>query len=248
MTDLPDEQVGPQIHFVYAIPAGGVDRQFDQSGQISRWATTFNDWLASQTGGVRLRIDTSNGAADVTFVQLPETELQLTAMGFAATVQITTDVFAQIARDPNKKYVIIYEGSDNFGFCGHALDVSVVYLNSCNFSDWVAMLIGHEVFHLLGAVNPCAPHATQYEETGDNPQDLMAFDVPFIDAALLDPGHDDYWGPPGDDHLPSTCPPEANVANSDYLTSHPFVNLTVTALAGGSSRRSDANHGFLVFG
>ena len=183
---------------------------------------------------MRLRIDTSNGAADVTFVQLPETELQLTAMGFAATVQITTDVFAQIARDPNKKYVIIYEGSDNFGFCGHALDVSVVYLNSCNFSDWLAMLIGHEVFHLLGAVNPCAPHATQYEETGDNPQDLMAFDVPFIDAALLDPGHDDYWGPPGDDHLPSTCPPEANVANSDYLTSHPFVNLTVTALAGGS--------------
>jgi hypothetical protein len=232
--DLPDQQIGPQIHFVYAVPADGTDRGLDQSGEINGWATTFNDWLASQTGGVRLRIDTSNGAADVTFVQVPETEMQLNAMGFAATGQIANDVFAHLPQDPNKKYVIVYEGSNNFGFCGHAINVSVVYLNSCNFSDWLAMLIGHEVFHLLGAVDTCAPHSAPFEETGDDPRDLMAFDVPFIADALLDPGHDDYWGPPGDNHLPTACPPGANVANSDYLTSHPFVSFTVAALAGGS--------------
>ncbi len=96
------------------------------------------------------------------------------------------------------------------------------------------MLIGHEIFHLLGAVNTCAPHYGIYGETADNANDLMAFDVPFQGSALLDPGHDDYWGPPGDNNLPTSCPPGANVANSDYLTSHPFFTVRVRSGEGGA--------------
>jgi hypothetical protein len=62
--DQPDEQDGPQIHFVYAVPAGGIDRSFDVDGTLDRWAANFNDWLAAQTGGVRLRLDTFGGVLD----------------------------------------------------------------------------------------------------------------------------------------------------------------------------------------
>ncbi len=232
--DQPDEQHGPQIHFVYAVPAGGIDRSFDVDGTLDRWAANFNDWLAGQTGGVRLRLDTFGGVLDTTFVQLEETDSQLDAMGFPETPFIENEVSAAGLDDSSKKYLIVYEGADNFGFCGNAVgSASVVFLESCNFSDWLSMLIGHEIFHLLGAVDTCAPHSGMYEETDDNPDDLMAFDVPFQSVALLDPGHDDYWGPPGDDNLPAACPAGANVANSDYLTSHSFYTVRVRSTVGG---------------
>jgi Divergent InlB B-repeat domain len=233
--DQPDEQVGPQIHLVYAIPSGGVDSGLDVNGTIDRWVATFNDWLASQTGGVRLRIDTAGGAADVTFVQLNESDAEIQSMGMAGTVQIENEISADGLSDPFKKYLIVYGGADNFGFCGNAIGSgSVVYLESCNVSDWLAMLIGHEMFHLLGAVDPCAPHYGAFGETVDNGDDLMGFDVPSQATAVLDPGHDDYWGPPGDNHLPANCPASANVANSDYLTSHPFFTVQVNSGAGGA--------------
>jgi hypothetical protein len=234
-TDLPDEQVGPQIHFVYALPAGGTDRGLDVDGTLNRWAGMFNDWLAAQTGGVRVRIDTAGGVADTTFIQLKESDAEIESMGMAGTVQIENEIAAAGLNNPFKQYVIVYEGADNFGFCGNAIgNASVVFLESCNVSDWLSMLIGHEIFHLLGAVNPCAPHYGTYDETTDNPNDLMAFGVPFQDSAQLDPGHDDYWGPPGDDHLPASCPASANVANSDYLTSHPFATVQIHSGDGGA--------------
>jgi Divergent InlB B-repeat domain len=233
--DQPDEQNGPQIHFVYAVPAGGTDRSLDVDGTLDRWAANFNDWLAAQTGGVRLRLDTFGGVLDTTFVELKETDAQLDAMGFPETPFIENEVSAAGLDDPAKKYLIVYEGTDNFGFCGNALvDASVVYLGSCNFSDWLSILIGHEIFHLLGAVNTCAPHYGMYEETDDNPDDLMSFYVPDQSVALLDPGHDDYWGPPGDDNLPAACPADANVANSDFLISSSFFDVRVRSTVGGA--------------
>jgi len=233
--DQPDEQVGPQIHVVYAIPAGGTDEGLDTNGTLNRWVANFNDWLAAQTGGVRLRIDTAGGVADTTLIQLNESDAEIESMGMAGTVQIQSELAARGLSDPLKTYQVVYEGADNFGFCGHTIrNVSVVYLESCNISDWLSMLIGHEIFHLLGAVNRCAPHYGTYGETADNANDLMAFFVPFQDSALLDPGHDDYWGPPGDDNLPANCPASANVANSDYLTSHPFFTVQVQSGDGGA--------------
>jgi hypothetical protein len=241
-TDLPDEQVGPQIHFVYAVPAGGNDRGFDVNETIDGWVGTFNAWLAAQTGGVSLRIDTASGAPDTTFIQLKESDASIESMGMAGTTLIEDEVAADGLNDPFKAYVIVYEGADNFGFCGNAIgNASVVYLESCNVSDWLSMLIGHEIFHLLGAVNTCAPHYGMYGETADNPNDLMAFDVPAEGDAQLDPGHDDYWGPPGDDHLPTACPASANVANSDYPTSHPFATIQVHSTEGGAVALDPAN-------
>jgi hypothetical protein len=70
----------------------------------------------------------------------------------------------------------------------------------------------------------------------DPADDLMfAYARAGSDGVLLDPGHDDYWGPPGDNHLPAGCPASANVANSLWLTSHPFFRLTVRSGSDGST-------------
>lgn len=38
--DRPDEALGSQVHFVYAVPADGVDRALDTSGAIGRSVTS----------------------------------------------------------------------------------------------------------------------------------------------------------------------------------------------------------------
>jgi len=93
-------------------------------------------------------------------------------------------------------------------------------------------VLGHEIFHVLGAVNSCATHYAA-GHVSDLTSDLM-YPYAYPSTPLLDPGHDDYYGPPGDDHLPPSCPPSANVANSLFLTSHPFFRLSVSIKGGGA--------------
>ena len=232
--DRPDEALGPQIHAVYAVPSDRPDQGLDTAGVVGAWLNDFNDWLAAQSGGTRLRLDTFQGQPDVTFIRLAETDATLTAEGSSANQTIFDELQSHGLNDPNKKYVVVEQGGNN-GACGWGGAIAVMYIEAnppgytCQIS-W-AMLVGHEIFHMLGAVNACAPHHTSDNHVSD-PDDLMAHFLPT--SPVLDPGHDDYWGPPGDDHLPSNCPASANVANSVYLTSHPFHRLSVTIAGKGS--------------
>lgn len=237
--DRPDEAVGPQVHLVYAVPSGATDAALDTNGTIGAWMTAFNDWFASATGGVRLRVDTFAGLPDVSFLKLPETDAALTAQGSFANDMIYTELRVAGFTDPNKTYAVVEQGG-NSGACGWGgggRPLGVLYLtaapsgNSCASIAW-PMVLGHEVFHVLGAVDPCATHSSD-GHVGDIAADLM-FAYAYPGTPLLDPGHDDYYGPPGDNHLPASCPPSANVANSVFLTSHPFFRLSVTIRGSGA--------------
>jgi len=94
-------------------------------------------------------------------------------------------------------------------------------------------VMGHEIFHVLGAVDPCAPHYSGEGHVSDTEADLM-FRYVYQGTPVLDPGHDDYYGPPADNHLPASCPASANVANSLFLTSHSFYRLSVTLRGSGT--------------
>ena len=233
--DRPDEAVGPQIHFVYAVPADGQDGALDTNGVIATWATNFNDWLAGQTGGVRLRFDTFQGQPDISFIRLKETDAALTSAGSSANQTILGELGAAGLADPGKKYMVLEQGGSSAA-CGlGGGPIAVAYLQAsplgytCNNISW-PMLIGHEIFHTLGAVSSCAPHYVGGHTTDTN--DLMATYLP--PSPVLDPGHDDYYGPSGDNHLPAGCPAEANVANSLFLTSHPFVRLSLSVTGDGT--------------
>jgi hypothetical protein len=231
--DLPDERVGPQVHLLYVTPRDGVDRNLDSNGTIDQWMTSFNSWIATQPEGVPIRVDTINGHADVSFVQLHESA-ETIAAGGTSLGAIGNELRADGFSDPAKKYLAFYEGYASNGWCGTSGQIGVIYLaGPC--SDRMDMLAGHEIFHLLGAVNACAPHVdTSTGDTQGDSSDLMNFAVPTRSLARLDPGHDDYWGPASDDHLPASCASTANVATSDYLVDHPFYRVHVDAQGGGS--------------
>ena len=231
-TDRPDEAVGPQVHLVYALPSDAQDGALDTNGTIGSWMAGFNDWLAAGTGGVKLRIDTSAGQPDVSFIRLLETDATLTGQGSAANDTILGELRAAGLADPNKAYAVVEEGgSDACGWGGGGRPLGVLYLHACSGVAW-QYVMGHELFHVFGAVNSCAPHYAE-GHVADTEVDLM-YRFAYRGIPMLDPGHDDYYGPPGDDHLPVSCPSSANVANSLFLTSHPFYRLSVAIQGNGA--------------
>src|SRR4051794_40333796 len=236
-TDRADEAIGPQIHAVYAVPSDGPDAALDTSGTLGAWLTGFNGWFARQTGGTTLRLDTAGGTPDVTFLHLSETTAALAGRAEAAVRAVYGDLVRAGLSDPTKKYVVAIPGVGDPNVCGIATQsgpLALVFVNHCSGvrREFVA---GHELLHTLGAVDACGAHADATGHVSGGEDDLMyAYTQPLDVEPLLDPGHDDYWGPAGDNHMPASCPASANVANSIWLTSHPFYRVVVTGAAHGS--------------
>ena len=237
-TDRADDFGGPQIHVLYVIPRDAVHRDVDKDGTIANSIASAQTWLRGQTGGRSLRVDTFGGELDVTYVWLPRYDSMLAPSG--ATTQLADALTARGFDRPDKKYLVYYEGGANGGACGRAATpgrYAVLYLKGLPTSRapcvnnpfaalgaapgyWEYGLV-HEVIHMLGFVPACAPHQTvSGGHVSDNPQDVMYAGSQPWTPALLDPGHDDYYGHTRD----STCP---DLANSNYLTSNTPAMITV---------------------
>ena len=129
--------------------------------------------------------------------------------------RLADDLFAPRSgfSSPFKKYLVYYDGPrDEEGVCGiadgnpfAATSFAQVYLQSC-FRDVgtgrvAAITAAHELVHTLGAVPAGAPHAC-FETGGhvcDRVDDLMypSIEDTSLEAVVLDPGRDDYYGHPG---------------------------------------------------
>jgi hypothetical protein len=233
--DRPDEAVGPQVHAIYALPSDGQDAALDTNGTVGAWLSAFNDWLAQQSGGVRVRIDTAQGVPDVSFLRLSQTTAELSGDPVVAYMDVLGAVAdAGFSGDGRRYVVVVAAGSDNICGLGGTAGLALLFVGTCDGVSW-AFVAGHELFHTLGAVSSCAAHSNGAGHLTDPSNDLMwPYAQPPDSTPALDPGHDDYWGPPGDNHLPPGCPASANLAESDYMTSHPFYRLLVAAGANGS--------------
>jgi len=238
--DRPDEALGSQVHFVYAVPADGVDRALDTSGAIGRSVDSFVRWLAGETGGPSLRVDTFSGELDVTFVRLEETDAQFAARG----AFVVTAIEAELERrgylgKPSRIHAVYYDGSSTYA-CGGAFwpplllgKVIAMYLHGLgglcslpvgeSLGYWEFAML-HDIFHA------CAPHHTLSGHVSDSPNDLMwSGDQPWQLPPRLDIGRDDYWG-----HGRSDC---VDVSQSPYLTSAPSTRtLTVTTAGKGKGQ------------
>lgn len=195
-SDRPDEADGYQVHVVYAVPKGGEDRELDTNETLAHSASAMNAWLASQSGGAKLRFDTANGALDVTYAALPSTDAEIAAQGEFLRERIQSEL-AELGLDaPNKLYAVYYDGSTTVA-CGSGpwppelVGRAVVsYLRAtpdgvppCDSNPWPAshdapaayreLSMLHEVFHGLGAAPSCAPNHTLAGHTKDTPTDLM---------------------------------------------------------------------------
>lgn len=246
--DRPDDYAGLQIHVVYAAPSDLPDRAFDTDGSIEGSVQAFQGWLAGQTGGRALRLDTFQGSLDVTFHRLSRPDADYASRGLRSRDLLEEDLRAA-GLVTSKKVYLVYFDSSNSAACGGAAwppalpgTVAAQYLRGqlagsppClstgfappngppRYTEFAAL---HEVLHPMGLVGSCAPHHTLSGHVGETPNDLMyAGNQPWT-PSVLDFGRDDYFGSGS-----TTCPDLTTVG---FLRSDAEFTLTVTKMGDGS--------------
>ncbi len=234
--DRLDEARGPQIHVVYAVPADGADRRLDETGALEGSVGSFQAWLAAETGGPNLRLDTYQGSLDVSFFRLAATDAAVAARGAFVREAVEAELRAAGFNRPDRLYAVYYDGSSTYA-CGGAFwppqlngNAVVMYLRGrppgsvpCESNGFAAAsspptyweyAMLHDILHGLGIVPTCAPHHHLAGHVSDFSNDLMwAGSQPWRFPAHLDLGRDDYYG-----HGRTDC---ADLARSPYLTSNP---------------------------
>lgn len=217
LIDRPDEISGSQVHVVYAVPSDGTDRSLDQDGTLANSVGSFQTWLAGQTGGRNLRLDTFGGNLDVSFVRLNRTDAELASHGVYARDRLEEELAELGFNWSNKVYAVYYDGSNRVS-CGAGAwpptlpgRVAALYLrgtppdsppcishefarSATDQPEYLEFAMLHEILHTLGFVGLSAPHHTLSGHVSDDPRDLMyAGDRPW-NPSLLDAGQDDYHG------------------------------------------------------
>jgi len=213
--DQLDDFGGPQIHYMYVLPADGNDERLDINGAIATSVASIQNWISSQTAGRRLRVDTFRGRVDVTFYRLRQTDAQVAASGAYVRDRIEQELKAAGLTSPGKLYAVFYGGGSTYACGGGAWPpvlpgiVAAQYLKGtppgaipCStnpvgastsqpgYEDF-AML--HELLHTMGIIASCAPHFTQAGHVSDDPRDLMYAGPQPWRPSILDVGHDDYY-------------------------------------------------------
>ena len=260
--DRPDDLAGPQVHFLYALPANGADRQLDTSGALEQSIARIQRWFVSQTGDQRLRVDTYQGAPDITFVRLPHDDAQMAGSSYPNHV-LGEGLAAAGFDDPDKVYAAFYDGRSSWA-CGGAKSPALPRLAAMYLLGWptndprpcseapgfgtgtdrpgyfeIGLL--HEVLHTIGFAPSCAPHVSDdpwRDHVNDSPTDLMYGPDARSRAgwewqrAVLDFNRDDYY--------------RASVPGCPDLAESPFVGpvvepsrvftLSVTWRRGGAVR------------
>jgi hypothetical protein len=204
------------------LPTDAPDEELDVNGLLTASIARMQAWLAQQSGGPKLRLDTFEGQPDITFVRTSLSPPNFLSEGGAVRRFIEQLGFAH----PKKVYVA-YLGAFEASSCGLATrgaNAALVWLTcalghptTAPFSliDSVAM---HETLHALGAVeDECALNGYPNGHVRDR-RDLMDYrgvqpDESGQVTAQLDPGRDDYWG-----HKIPGC---TDVADSHFLDSNP---------------------------
>jgi PASTA domain-containing protein len=261
LTDMPDDISGPQVHFLYVVPSDGADGQLDSNGGMEQSIARIQNWLVTQTGNQGLRVDTYNGAPDITFVRLPHSDAQATMTNPWPLWVMGEDLVAAGFNDPAKVYAAFYDGHSTWA-CGGAKSpalpkLGAMYLQAQPTNDprpcrdapgfgtgtdrpgYFEIGLLHEVLHTIGFSPPCAPHASASafpDHVNDSPTDLMYGP---------DATHTAGWNWSNavldfnhDDYYRAHIPACADLSDSPYLT--PMFSLSVMANGPGTVTSSPA--------
>jgi hypothetical protein len=214
----PDAVSGFQFHVVYAFPADGGDRFAEAALPIARDLAAIDEWWRGQDASRTPRFDlfsfpgcdTAFGNLDISRVQLRRPAGSYNGrVGFGALL----DDVASVANDPDKKYVLFYDGvveevqvcgrSPSNALAGGAEGIAVVYLRSLcealGTGGELAITAVHEMIHNLGALPVGAPHPCPGDRGHpcDSQADILAQAThggEVLGEKQLDVGRDDYYG------------------------------------------------------
>ena len=238
--DRPDDFPGPQIHVVYAVPSDIEDGNLDRYGDIATSFEAIQNWLADEVGR-RLILDTYGGELDVTFLRLPFTHQEGDGQSGSLVFALEQAIARNLGVVDDKIYAVYYAGR-SAGVCGSAGlfgKVGAVYVSrdGCSNSSpgmdpevastYEAVMV-HELFHVFGAVAPCAPNFVEGSHVRDDTEDLMYAGVErgARAEAVIDLDRNDYYGHGREDCL--------DVAGSRYWELLPPG--AAATRAGGRSR------------
>ena len=232
--DQPDDLAGPQIHVVYALPSDAEDRNLDRYGDIERSLGAIQHWLEGEIGH-RLRLDTTGGRLDVTFLRLAFTAQEGDERGASLVQDLEGAIRDRFGTSPDKAHAVYYAG--RFGdHCGSATPegrVAVVFLDpeGCSpravgtdretASTYEAVMV-HELLHVFGAVPECASDRLQTSaHVGESVQDLMYAGPEWSghEEVDIDSGRDNYFG-----HGRPDC---LDVSASEFWERVPSVEMEV---------------------
>lgn len=231
-----DENALAKVRLLYVLPSDGADRQLDTDGTIARTVSSWERWFASQAGGRYLRLDTSDGALDVTFVRLARSDAQMASYGdfLRDSLEKQLGQLGQLGA-ANTLVLAYYDGTHQTR-CGSAASppglpgvVAGVYLKGLPNSSfpcaqnpfaaspaaapgYLEFVAAHEALHLMGIVSAGAPNYIPGGHVGNDPTDLMYAGNLAWRPATLDVTKTNYYNPAG---LPSG---RVNLSASPYLT------------------------------
>ncbi len=234
-TDRADADGSPMLKLIYALPSDATDRQMDTDGTISRSVSSWQRWLASQTGGRWIRLDASGGALDIAFVRLARTEAAYAGYGTTMRDSLEKDLTALGFNQANKLFLVFFDGinTTSCGSAPHPPDlvgqVAGLYLRGLppgapgcatnpvassataapGYIEFVAL---HEVLHMMGIVAAGGPDFVAGNHVGNDPSDLMYAGAQPWTPSRLDQSRQNYFNPAG---LPNGV---TNLATSGYLT------------------------------
>ncbi len=230
INDRVDSARGQQIKALYVLPSDGQDESLDTNGKIAASVSLFQNWLAGQTGGRKLRMDTYQGKLDITFFRLSKTDAQMQTYSPYVREEIETQLKAAGFTSPEKIYAVYYGGGNPRG-CGDSTwpptsppGMVVLYLKgtwpnapacstnplpSPNGPGYLEFSMLHEIIHTIGFVPECAPHHTLRGHVSDSSNDIMYAGSKPWNPSILDVNHDDYFM-----HTNVNC---LDLSDSNYL-------------------------------
>lgn len=210
LVDMPDEVSGAQIHVIYAVPRGNLDRNLDVTDRFTNSIGTINNWLRQQTNNtLEMKLDTYQGRVDITYVPLPRSDAEYEQYAALKLLPIEEDLVALGQIRSDKIYMVYYDGnwSVSCGTAGSTLNgsrISATFLrglegqvgvNPCennpiaqtenDVPSYLDRVFLHEILHQIGI-----PHVSDNEADimyGGNPSRYVA-DQEYV----LDFGKDDY--------------------------------------------------------
>ena len=207
----PNLVSGFPVHWIYVLPSDAPDRFSTFASLMQTDAETIDAWWRREDASRAPRNDLAQLSCgpqlDLSVLRLQQTSAQLAAVE-GRFVTLFNALPAAGFGSRFTKYLVYFDGPvAEADLCGQGASdatgfgLAVMYVQACSGAA-VSVVAAHELLHTLGAVPRGAPNRCpdpNGAHTCDSPADLMHpfLDTTPLDAKLLDPGRDDYYGHPG---------------------------------------------------
>ncbi len=194
-----------KIRIVEAVPSDKAQEP-SRAKEIRAKIGAMQLWFSNETAGKVLRLAAGSSKS----VKVERIVLSVATSSLLNQPNLALDLQQALFQSgfvlaPDEAAIVFTQIQPSEPICGQSAGrIAAVFPTACSqtsneFSSNAALIAAHEMLHVLGAVEGCAPHAGRNGHVTDNPSDIMyeplnASSPRRAAVQHLDPGHDDYYG------------------------------------------------------